>query len=104
MSVKDSHWGLSRKDRRYDRSVVKSIKRRLKDPVEVEVPEVFGGKVMGYIRIPICGDYGLKLLSVVSDMCKKKGKPVTNENMAYAVIKCVMDEDNELRLFGGTTG
>lgn len=96
----ENGWGINCKKKLYTRSVVESVKKRLHETPN-ETPGMFSGKGYGYIRIPICGEYGLKLVSSITDMCKKKGKQVNAKTMAESIIRCVMDEDAEFAAFGG---
>lgn len=96
----ENGWGINCKHKFYTRSVVESVKKRLQEEPP-SIPGLFSGNHYGYIRIPVCGEYGLKLVSSIADMCKKKGKKVNAKNMAESIIRCVMDEDAEFAAFGG---
>jgi|GEM_PF-3940625 hypothetical protein len=99
MGLEASVWGLQGKSKLFKKSTVKNIKKRLDKQIQPVIPGVFDGKVYGFIRIPVCGAYGLHLISAITSLCKKKGKEPNSRNMAAAVIRCVIDEDAEFNAF-----
>jgi hypothetical protein len=90
----NTKFARSRGLRTLNDSVVNRIKSRAKDK-EVVVPDKFSGDVHGYMRIPVCGEYGLQFLGRVIDILRRRGKAVNSFTMAEIVMEEFM---------GGTEG
>lgn len=90
----NTRFARSRGLRTLNDSVVNRIKSRTKDR-EVIVPAKFSGDVYGFLRIPVCGEYGIQFVGRVVEMLRRRGKAVNS----YTMAEVVMEE-----FMGGTEG
>lgn len=96
----NTRFARSRGLRTLNDSVVNRIKNRVKDK-EVIIPAKFSGDVHGFLRIPVCGDYGLQFLGRVIDILRRRGKAVNSFSMAEIVMEEFMGgTEGEHRIFG----
>lgn len=90
----NTRFARSRGLRTLNDSVVNRIKSRTKDK-EIIVPAKFSGDVHGFLRIPVCGEYGIQFVGRVVEILRRRGKPVNSFSMAEVVMEEFM---------GGTEG
>lgn len=90
----NTRFARSRGLRTLNESVVNRIKNRTKDR-EVVVPAKFAGEVYGFMRIPVCGEYGIQFVGRVVEILRRRGREVNS----YTMAEVVMEE-----FMGGTEG
>lgn len=90
----------SRGLRTLNSSVVNRIKGRIRDK-EVLIPDKFRGEIHGFLRIPVCGEYGIQFVGRVVEILRRRGKEVNSFTMAEVVMEEFMGgTEGEHRIFG----